>query len=238
MAAMHDMATPVTTRMHVQATAAAAAQRATPEGQKETEGLGMCVVGQVSVSSDGVLFATSGHHGHVAVWYTATFKLVRTLQGYCLGKHVYCNAWSPVGGLLATGSYDGTVTVWDVTTGAVHVSQQGHGNDVRSEAVTSVAWSPDGLKLCKGSRDQTARVWELATGSLLRVLDEAGYSVMKNSVARSPAGTCVATCTGENVHVWDAATGERVRELGDEYDAALIGLVAVSYTHLTLPTKA
>ena len=66
------MATRVTDRMHVQATAAAEVQGATPEGQKVAVHPRGGVVGQVSVSPDGKLFATCGEHGHVAVRDTAT----------------------------------------------------------------------------------------------------------------------------------------------------------------------
>ena len=52
-AAMDTIDTLVTTRLHVQATTAAEVQRATPEGQKETDGLGEGFLLQVSASPDG-----------------------------------------------------------------------------------------------------------------------------------------------------------------------------------------
>ena len=79
----------------MQATAAAAAEPATAEGQKVAtnlvEGLALVVL-QVAASPDGRLLATCGappvmrKERHVAVWYTATFKLARTLQGHRLGN--------------------------------------------------------------------------------------------------------------------------------------------------------
>ena len=103
----------VTTQWYVQASAASEAQRATPEGQKVTKNLSGGTVRQVSVSPDGKLFSTCGHHGHVVVWNTATVNVVRTLRGYEADKVISCQVWSPDGSLLTTGC-DGTLAVWDV----------------------------------------------------------------------------------------------------------------------------
>jgi len=58
--------------------------------------------------------------------------------------------------MLASGSADNTVRLWDMHTAqAIHILQ-GH-----TRAVQSVAWSPDGM-LASGSYDDTVRLWGLA----------------------------------------------------------------------------
>ncbi|VFN01706.1 MAG: WD domain-containing protein, G-beta repeat-containing protein [Candidatus Kentron sp. G] len=54
-------------------------------------------------------------------------------------------AFSPDGSMLASGSFDNTVRLWDVATGREIARLTGHGSLVRS-----VAFSPDGSRLVSG----------------------------------------------------------------------------------------
>ena len=72
------MAIRVTESLHVQAKAAADAQRPALGGQKLTQGSGY-ILDNLSVSPDGKFFATCGQSAHVAVWHTPT-SLSRQVQ--------------------------------------------------------------------------------------------------------------------------------------------------------------
>jgi WD40 repeat protein/class 3 adenylate cyclase len=120
---------------------------------------------------------------------------------------VYSVAWSPDGKTLASGSHDQTVKLWEVATGKLLTSLQGH-----SEAVRSVAWSPDGKTLASGSYDQTVKLWEVATGKLLASLQ--GHTGQVISVAWSPDGKTLASgSTDQTVKLWETATGRLVTSL-------------------------
>src|SRR6266404_4152494 len=67
--------------------------------------------------------------------------------------------------LVASGSGDNTIKIWDVATGAQIRTLTGH-----TKSVTSVAFSPDGRLLASGSNDYTARIWDVSTGKLLHTL--------------------------------------------------------------------
>ena len=58
--------------------------------------------------------------------------------------------------MLASGSADGTVIVWDADTGEQLLALAGHTGDVMS-----VAWSPDGKTLASGSYDGTIILWQI-----------------------------------------------------------------------------
>src|SRR5436305_13236043 len=79
------------------------------------------------------------------------FTLRHTLRGH--SRDIYRIAWSPDGSMLASGSEDKTIRLWDGQTGQVVRTLQGH-----TQQVNSLAWSPDGSMLASGSHDKTIRL--------------------------------------------------------------------------------
>ena len=116
---------------------------------------------------------------------------------------VYSLAFKPNSYLLASGSTDKTIRIWDV--GAInnlrHVrTLRGHTN-----TVMSVAWSPDGRTLASASADGTVRLWNPNNGINFAVLR--GHTERVNSVAWHPDGRILASGSEDDTgRLWNPDT--------------------------------
>ena len=74
-------------------------------------------------------------------------------------------AFSSDGMVIASGSRNGTVRVWDAETGSCKCALRGHSNCVRA-----VSWSPNGSMLASGSDDKTIKLWDVQSGKVSSTL--------------------------------------------------------------------
>src|SRR5262249_17364675 len=79
-------------------------------------------------------------------------------------------AYSPDGKLIATGSLDHTVTLWDAETGKQLRTLEGVATDVRS-----LQFSPDGEILAAASSDSFVWIWNVELGTIIGKLEENHY---------------------------------------------------------------
>jgi len=139
------------------------------------------------------------------------WRCVHTLPGHA--SFVSSLAISPAGDVLASGSWDKTIKVWELETGALIGTLTGH-----SDRVNSVAISCDGKLLVSGSSDETIKFWNLQSGDLLCTFP--GHSMEVNSVAIDPKGRVIASCGGSDntIKIWNLRTGELLRTLRGHSD--------------------
>ncbi|MBD1880019.1 serine/threonine-protein kinase [Coleofasciculus sp. FACHB-T130] len=133
------------------------------------------------------------------------FALANTLKGH--SKSVASVTISPNGEMLASGSLDNTIKLWNLNTGQEIYTLKGH-----SKSVGAVAISPDGQILASGSWDNTIRLWNLKKADKVRTL--IGHSSQVVSVVFSPNGEILASSSLDNtIKLWDLKTGQEIHNL-------------------------
>lgn len=109
--------------------------------------------------------------------------------------------------LVASGSWDCTVRLWDAATGKCRRTLEGH-----NRRVYAVTFSHDSMLIASGALDDTVKLWDTATGKCQRTFK--GHSRTVCSVAFAHDSKLVASGSWDwTVKLWDAATGNCWRTL-------------------------
>lgn len=127
-------------------------------------------------------------------------------------------AFSPDGTLLACGSGQANVALWDTKTWRLlHVLRPS------SIILYSLAFSPDSRLIATGSHDDDVRLWDTHTGKLVRTLRGMLGGSRVLSLAFSPDGRRVAgACYHGRLEWWLVRSGQRERFVGRYWRAGAL----------------
>ncbi len=166
-----------------------------------------------TLDTDSIGLALSPDGGMLASTQNEIVQLLRLADGspvHTLNKHnatVNDIVFSADGSLLASGSSDTTVWLWQPASGTPARMLAGH-----TSRVLSVGFSPDGRLLASGTGDGVIWLWQVDNGSLVQTLN--GHITRVSSVAFSPDGMLLASGGGDRkVRLWRVADGAMLRGL-------------------------
>lgn len=134
---------------------------------------------------------------------------------HCLTGHrlsVTALATHPVYSLLASGSEDCTIRLWDHETAQYERTLKGH-----TGPVTSVAFDSKGLLLASSSADMSAKLWDMSSYACTKTFK--GHDHTVSSVLFLPGDDRLATCSrDQTIKLWDLSSGYCVRTFSGHTD--------------------
>jgi WD40 repeat protein/transcriptional regulator with XRE-family HTH domain len=147
----------------------------------------------VAISSTGQYWAAGSRRGEVRVWRERGQILHLVWQAHT--DIVITLAFSPDERTLASGSFDGSVKLWDVESRALLWSGW------HTKGTNCLAFSPDGGLLASGGHEATIRLWDPKLGTSLEEVPHPGPVL---SLAWSPDGRLFASGGFDGqIRVWE-----------------------------------
>lgn len=154
-------------------------------------------------SPDGRSVLTASWDGTARVWLPNNGRDIWELKGHT--GVLISGAFSPDGRYVVTAG-DNIARVWDLSNGQTVAKLVGH-----EKIIWKAVFSPDGKQIATTSEDGTVRLWDAQTGR--ESVKPMALSAYERLVSFSPDGKLVAANARNDVHLYDASTGQEIASL-------------------------
>lgn len=169
----------------------------------------------LAFSPNGQLLATGGgaptEEGEIRVFETASGNETMKLKAPH-SDTVFGVAFSPDGKILASCGADKFLKTWEIPSGKMLKSFEGH-----THHVMDVAWKSDGKTIATAGADQVIKVWNYESGEQARTIPGHVKQITRlQFIGTKPE---VATCSGDQtVRMWNVDNGSSIRNFGGSTD--------------------
>ena len=158
----------------------------------------------LAFNPENALVAAGDRGGTIHLWDMQANWSKRVFSGH--SGSVNGVAFAPSGATLFSAGHDGTVRFWNVASGRLEQElKAGDG------PLNDLALAGDGSILAAIGGDGVVRVWDAETGQAIQSIGPNAKT--KLAVALSSDGALVAAGDGNNIHIWNARTGESLHLL-------------------------
>ena len=149
-----------------------------------------------SFSPNGKQIVCITKNGGLRIIDTEYLSDTRIIRGH--SDVVHSVAFDPSGSIIASGSGDKTIKLWDVITGNLIGTFLGH-----TDVVCSVSFSPSGKQIVSASVDSTIKIWDVEKGITIQTLK--GHKGAVLSAVFSSNGEKIASSSCDNmIIIWNA----------------------------------
>ena len=153
-------------------------------------------------------FAAASHDWKLAIWDTAQASApLQVIDAHENSANAIAFARSETGPLLASGSADRSVKLWNLDTFDMLRTYRGHG-----DFVTALAFAPEAKSLASASLDGSIRIWSLSSSRAIKRLY--GHKGRVSGLSFSSTGDTLASAGDDGqVRIWDFKHGRAARTL-------------------------
>ncbi|CUA70939.1 Apoptotic protease-activating factor 1 [Rhizoctonia solani] len=154
-------------------------------------------------SFDGATIASGSYEGIIQLWNTHIGTMIGQLIGH--GRSVCSIKFSPDGTWLASGFFDGTIYLHDLTTTETEIGRKLAGHRA---PVSSLDFSSDSTRIASGSSDGIVRLWDVETGDSIN--EPLSGELEIQSITFSPEDTHVIAMGARTTIIEDVWTFDTV----------------------------